>query len=122
MTEVQQTTTLRNLTRDQGSYGTPGSVNGHDVVVLGYGSDGWIEIYRDNAISSYAPETAVGPLTDPARQATVLRSALVALASRQATTLSGIRSYVVEKYQDGSICHEGLNAFLRAFDLEEYEG
>ena len=30
MTEVQQTTTLRDLARDQQSYGTPGSIDGHD--------------------------------------------------------------------------------------------
>jgi hypothetical protein len=122
MTEVQQTTTLRDLTRDQASYGTPGSVDGHDAVVLGYGSDGWIEVCRDNAISSFAPGTAVGPLTEPARQTAALRSTLGAVAVRQAATLAGIRSYAIEKYQDGSICQEGLNAFLRAFDLEEYEG
>jgi hypothetical protein len=122
MTEVQQTTTLRDLTRDQASYGTPRSVDGHDVVVLGYGTDGWIEVCRDSGISSYEPGTAVGPLTDPARQAAALRSALAAVATRQTVTLAGIRSYVIERYQDGSICHEGLNAFLRAFDLEEYEG
>jgi hypothetical protein len=122
MTEVQQTITLRDLARDQQSYATPGSVGGQDVVVLGYGHDGWIEVYHDSVISSYEPGTTVGPLTDPARQAAVLRSALAALAGRQAATLAGIRSYAIDKYQDGTICHEGLNEFLRAFDLEEYEG
>jgi hypothetical protein len=122
MTEVQQTTTLGDLTRDQGSYGTPGSVDGHDVVVLGYGSDGWIEVCRDNAISSCAPRTSVVPLADPARQAAALRSALVTVVGRHAATLAGIRSYAIDRYQDGSICQEGLNEFLRAFDLEEYEG
>ena len=61
MTEVQQTTTLRDLTRDQGSYGTPGIIDEHDVVILGYGNDGWIEVYCDNGISSFAPGTAVMP-------------------------------------------------------------
>ncbi len=122
MTEVQQTMTLRDLARDQGSYGTPGMVDEDDVVVLGYGNDGWIEVYRDNAISSFAPGTAVMPLVDPARQAAVLHGALTAVAGRHAATLAGIRSYAIDSHLDGSICQEGLNAFLRAFDLEEYEG
>jgi hypothetical protein len=121
MTEVQQTTTLRDLTRGQETYGTPGIVGEHDVVVLGYGNDGWIEVCRDNAISSVAPGTAVMPLADPARQAAALRSALGAVEGRRSATLAGIRSYAIERYQDGSICEEGLNAFLRAFDLEECE-
>src|SRR5947208_1769313 len=104
MTEVQQTTTLGDLTRDQRSYGTPGIVDGHDVVVLGYGNDGWIEVCRDNAICSCAPSTSVVPLAEPARQATALHSALVAVAGRHAATLAGIRYYVIDRYQDGSIC------------------
>jgi hypothetical protein len=122
MTEVQHSTTLRELVREPESYFATVVIEGHDAVVLGYGNDGWIEVCHDNAISSYEPGAAVLPLADPVRQAAVLRSALVAITDRQVNTLAAIRLYAIEKYQDGSICQEGLNEFLRAFDLEEYEG
>ena len=93
-----------------------------DIVILGWTSDGWIEVCQGGTLGSSAPGTAVRPLVDPGRQAEVLRGALLAVAGRGAATLEGIRSYVIEKHEDGVICHEGLNEFLRAFDLEEYVG
>ena len=123
MTKVQEVRTLESLAREQGSYGTTGTVDEHrDIVILGMASDGWVEVCQDETIRSLTPETPVVPLADPGRQAEVLRSALLAVAGRDAATLAGIRSYVIEKHQDGAICQEGLNEFLRAFDLEEYEG
>jgi hypothetical protein len=121
MTEVQQATTLENLALDPGSYGTTGIVHDRDAVILGRGSDGWTEVCRGQTISSFAPETAVSPLADLPRQAEALRSALRGVAGRHAATLAGIRSYAIDRHLDGAICHEGLNEFLRAFDLEEYE-
>ena len=122
MTEVQQATTLRDLARDPESCGMTGIIGEHDVVVLGYSNNGWIEVCRDHAISSWEPGTAVMPLVEPTRQAAVLHSALAAVRSREAGTLADIRSYAIDRHLEGSICEEGLNAFLRAFDLDEFEG
>jgi hypothetical protein len=123
MTKVQEASTLESLAREPGSYGTTGTVDEQrDIVILGRASDGWIEVCQDETIRSLAPETPVVPLADSGRQAEVLRSALLAVAGRDAAALDGIRSYAIEKHRDGMICHEGLNDFLRAFDLEEYEG
>jgi len=133
MTEVQ-TTTLEGLMRQQS--GSTGVVEGGEAVVLARTNGGeTVEVYRMGVIRPYAPDTAATALAEPGRQVGLLREALLLVdhLRRQAVdrqerqtaefhdVLGRVRDYAIARYEDGGICHDGLNEFLRAFGLPEYD-
>ncbi|MFF5230244.1 hypothetical protein [Dactylosporangium sp. NPDC000521] len=74
-------------------------------------------------------------VTDPARQAGLLRSALGAIAERSrldqhrlgherrehGRVLAEIRAYAIERHRGDDICRDGLDKFLAEFNLAPYE-
>jgi hypothetical protein len=133
MTEVP--TTLGSLVLQQ-PLGGAVVIDGNEAVILNRGEDGeLVDVYHGGAIRPYKPDTAATMLAEPDRQVAVLREALllVDLLRRQADqqqerqtaefhdVLSRIRDYAIERHEEGGICLEGLNEFLRAFGLPEYE-
>lgn len=105
------------------------------AVVLGLTSDGAVETWSGDALSAFLATSTAEPLTDPVLAEAALTQALAGLnvarrtaaratdeqAARQAGVLDEIRSYAVEEHLNGTICRDGLNRFLRHFDLAEYQ-
>jgi hypothetical protein len=124
MTEV-----LTNPTADRIEVGTVVTDYASDAVILGYTTDGDVELCRDDGtIQAQAVSPALARQYDPARQDHVLRRAVTALDTERrrlrrehAQTLDRIRAAAIEKHEDGGeICQEGLNQFLRTFGMAEY--
>ena len=106
-----------------------------DAVVLTVTGPDEVQLWTGDGVTSYAGSTVVEPVTDPVRTESVLRQAIaslntlrrealettLSLAEQHAATLAVVRDYAVEAYRDGDICEDGLNEFLRTFDLGEYE-
>jgi hypothetical protein len=128
MTEVP-TITLQELMLQQRPLGTAVVIDGQEAVILARGEDGeLVEVYQGGEIRQCQPGTRATMLADPDRRVAVLLDAVLLMASlrRQQTAeyhdaLNRIRDYAIEKYCEGGICLEGLNEFLRTFDLPEYE-
>ena len=128
MTEVQ-TNTLEGLMRQQQSNGATGVIQGQEAVTLGPVEGGLIEVYCDGAIQLLEPEAAMTAVDDPGQQVGLLRGALLVVNQRRRDTqqefrdvLERIRDYAIDKHESGAICRDGLDEFLSAFGLREYEG
>lgn len=103
------------------------------AVVLGTTAAGLVEVWQQGQIRTHSPGTPADP-ADPvaapamavqalrgvaaARRATITQ--VQAQALRHAIRLDEIRDYAVNAHLDGSICYDGLNQFLRTFDLAEF--
>jgi hypothetical protein len=127
MTKVSTTTTLESLMGQQQSNGAVGVVDGHEAVILGPVEGGLVEVYFDEAIQMFAPEAMATEIGEPERQARLLRDTLLLVNQRRRDTqrefrevLGRIRDYAIARHQEGEFCEDGLNAFLREFDLAEY--
>ncbi len=105
-----------------------------DAVVLTTGGPE-IQVWTKDTVTTYAADTAMEPITDPAQTQTVLRQAVLSLnaqrrqaqdaltnlAVQHTTTMEAIRDYAIEAHREGDICEGGLNEFLRTFELDEYD-
>jgi len=135
MTEVPTTTTLGSLALQQ-PLGSTVVIDGQEGVVLAQGDDSeFVEVHQGSVIRQYKPDTAATVLGDPDRQVALLRETLLRVddlrrraaeqQERQAAEhdglLSRIRDYVIARYEDGVVCHEGLNEFLREFGMPEHD-
>jgi hypothetical protein len=118
------------------------SNSGVDAVLLGRADTASVEVLRDGRIVREADTMLAVPVTDPTRQAELLRAALAAevaarraladtaeqrrteldqLRASQARTLAGIRDYAIDQYRDDEINRGVLDAFLARFDLDPYQ-
>jgi hypothetical protein len=116
--------------------------SGADAVLLGRADTASVEVLRDGRIVREADTVLAVPVTDPTRQAELLRAALAAdVAARQALaetaqqrstdlaelrvsstgTLAGIRDYVIADYRADEFSRDVLDAFLARFDLDPYQ-
>jgi hypothetical protein len=118
------------------------SNSGVDAVLLGRADTASVEVLRDGRVVREADTMLAVPVTDPTRQAELLRAALAAdvaarraladtaeqrrteldqLRASQARTLAGIRDYAIDKYRNDEINRGVLDAFLARFDLDPYQ-
>jgi hypothetical protein len=105
-----------------------------DVVVLGRLTAGMIEVFAGGSVQSYPDTTPVTDIFDPERRVGLLTSAafvldqerrelarqITAERTRHAEVLRDIRDYAIARYCEEMYCIDGLNTFLRYFDLPEY--
>ncbi len=117
------------------------TTSGAEAVLLGRADTASVEVLRDGRIVREADTMLAVPVTDPTRQAELLRAALAAdvttrqaltetaeqrrteldqLRTGQARTLAGIRDYAIDQYRDDQISRDVLDAFLARFDLDPY--
>jgi hypothetical protein len=120
-------TTLEKLMLEQQSNGAIGIVDAREAVTLGPVEGGLIEVFTGDAIELFAPEVTVTAIEEAGQQVTLLRAALLFVNQRYRGTqrefrevLGRIRDYAIARHQEGEFCEDGLNAFLRTFDLAEY--
>ncbi|GAA0812147.1 hypothetical protein [Spirilliplanes yamanashiensis] len=106
-----------------------------DAVVLAR-RDRTVDVILDNGFvrTLHVSDTA-RPITEPAREAELLRRALRSVEARAVTAerslredterhtsvLAAVRAYAIGKHRDGDICRRGLDGFLEAFDMPPYE-
>jgi hypothetical protein len=116
--------------------------SGVDAVILRAAGTASVELVRDRQIVQEAETILAAPVADPARQVELLRRALAvdvgarqeaALAAErrrtelanlrngQAQTLAEIRDYAIDRYRKDDLTRDGLDTFLRRFDLDPYE-
>jgi hypothetical protein len=109
-------------------------LNGTDAVVLTTANRSDVSVWSADAVISLPASIPAEPVTDPDREAAVLRKAVASLnelrqqavqaawtqRNHQLSLLDDIRSYAIEAHEAGDICQDGLNEFLRTFDLPEY--
>jgi hypothetical protein len=116
--------------------------SGDQVVVVGRADDGQVEVWSLGRITRRDPDTAASAVTDPAARDGLLAEVVHGLGEqRHAATgrataavadrdhdrethervLTDIRAYAVDKHQAGDICRSGLNDFLTAFGLPEFQ-
>ncbi len=116
--------------------------SGDRVVVVGRADDGQVEVWSLGRLTRRDPDTTASPVTDPAARDGLLAEVVHGLAEqRHAATerathavedrdrdrethervLTDIRAYAVDKHQAGDICRSGLNDFLTAFGLPEFQ-
>jgi hypothetical protein len=134
---IDQTTQTVTLDRAAAPLAAPTVVrlDDRDAVVLTMAGTAEVEVWTGTGLRRYPATTAAAELVDPVRQETALRAALCWLHQEQRTAvaeqqaqgrrhagkLNRIRDYAIEAHRDGDICQDGLNAFLRHFNLAEYE-
>jgi len=130
MTEVLTDHRSDNLPAEQFGAGTVVTDYAYDAVILGYTTDGDVELCRsDGIITAYPASASLVQLIDPVRQKAALAAAVKALeterrkvTARHAETLQQVRLAAIEKHEDGGeICRDGLNAFLCEIGQAEYE-
>ena len=118
------------------------TTSGVDTVLLRRIDTASVELLRDGRIVREPDTMLAAPVTDPTRQAELLRAALAAeAATRQALaetaeqrrteldqlrasnagTLAEIRDYVIADYRADEYSREVLDAFLARFDLDPYQ-
>jgi hypothetical protein len=106
-----------------------------DGIVLGY-EDGFADVLHESGILSRLPlDRAATAITDPQRVIDLLRRGLghsreqIRHEQQRATgqriahdkQLRQIRDYAIARYKDDDICRDGLDAFLKQFELDVYE-
>jgi hypothetical protein len=110
-------------------------LEGTAAVVLAAAGQDEVQLWMRGGVVSYAADTVALPVTDPADTEPVLCQALASLnalrrqareattrmAEQQDQTLAAIRDYAIEAHRNGDICGDGLDEFLYAFDLDEYD-
>jgi hypothetical protein len=118
------------------------TTSGAEAVLLGRADTVSVEVLRDGRIVREADTMLAAPVTDPTRQAELLRAALAAdvaarqtlaetaeqrrteldqLRASQARTLAEIRDYVIADYRADEFSRDVLDAFLARFDLDPYQ-
>ena len=118
------------------------TTSGVDAVLLRRVDSASVELLRDGRIVREPDTMLAAPVTDPTRQAELLRAALAAeAATRQALaetaeqrrteldqlrasnagTLAEIRDYVIADYRADEYSRDVLDAFLARFDLDPYQ-
>jgi hypothetical protein len=116
--------------------------SGDQVVVLRQANNGQVEVWSFGHVTRREADTVVYAVADSARRDGLLTQVVHGLAEQRRVAidraaevaaerdaerdahervLSDIRAYAVDKHQDGTICRGGLNDFLTAFGLPEYE-
>jgi hypothetical protein len=110
---------------------------GLDVVVLNYCTDDadQLDVHSRNGARRLRARTPATALTDPEIRADLTRGALLHLAEQlsesridlacatagHARVLAEIRRYAIDRHLDDDYCRSGLNAFLAAFGMPEYQ-
>jgi hypothetical protein len=118
------------------------TTSGVDAVLLRRADTASVELLRDGRIVREPDTMLAAPVTDPTRQAELLRAALAAdAATRQALTetaeqrrteldqlrtgqtrtLGAIRDYVIAEYRADEVSRDVLDTFLARFDLDPYQ-
>jgi len=127
-TQTSPTHTLARLMAKQDTDCATGLLDGREIVTLGRVASGDIEVVLDGAIQTVPAHTRVVPVDEPQRQVMLLATAAtVASKSRRAAAIQfadshdRIRDYAIARHHDGLFCLQGLNEFLSAFGLPEYE-
>jgi hypothetical protein len=106
-----------------------------DVVVLSRLTASLIEVFAAGSVQTYPDTTAVTDIADPQRRFGLLVPAVFVLdherrqlvrqitaeRTRHADVLRDIRDYAIERYREDMYCLDGLNTFLRYFQLLEYQ-
>lgn len=107
-----------------------------EAVVLAWHDAYSLEVFTDESGITVLPEgTEATEITEPSRKVGLVIRAFLAVdeARRQSeqqharerqlhgATLTEIRRYAIEKHHEDFYCLDGLNAFLRAFGLPEYD-
>jgi hypothetical protein len=107
---------------------------GMDVVVLCRVDAATVEVYAAGGIRPYPDTTTVTDIADTDRRLRLVAEALLALDEDRrrlaqqalrthgghAEQLDAIRGYAIDRYREDMYCLDGLNRFLRTFDLPEY--
>ncbi|GIE90505.1 hypothetical protein [Actinoplanes regularis] len=106
-----------------------------DAVVIS-GGDAVTEVLLDDGVLSTEPlDRLATVITDPFRQATLLRQAARSLHNQTRAAkaaldrqqreherqLQQIRDYAIARHRDGDICRDGLDRFLEHFGMPPYE-
>jgi hypothetical protein len=118
------------------------ATSGAEAVLLGRVDTASVEVLRDGRIVREADTMLAVPVTDPTRQAELLRAALAAdvavrralaetaeqrrteldqLRTGQTRTLAAIRDYAIADYRADEFSRDVLDAFLARFDLDPYQ-
>jgi hypothetical protein len=118
------------------------TASGVDAVLLRRVDTASVELLRDGRIVREPDTMLAAPVTDPTRQAELLRAALAAevvtrralaetaeqrrteldqLRVSNAGTLAEIRDYVIADYRADEYSRDVLDAFLARFDLDPYQ-
>ncbi|WP_349876332.1 hypothetical protein ABIH81_19505 [Micromonospora sp. HUAS YX12] len=113
-----------------------------NAVILAPDGGRRVRIVADGQLREVHADLDAVPISDPATALALTQQSLAwAVATHHAATdrvrdlaaeidrhrhahgqqLAEIRSYAIARHRDGDICRDGLNAFLRHFDLDEYQ-
>jgi hypothetical protein len=110
-------------------------LGGSNAVILGRHDAARIEVYHDGGVFELLPDDRLAiELTDPQPREAVISQALAQINElRQAAqdqldedqaqhrhVLECIRDYAIDRHREGNFCADGLNEFLRTFNLPEY--
>ncbi|MDQ1249509.1 MAG: hypothetical protein QG597_3884, partial [Actinomycetota bacterium] len=109
--------------------------DGADLVILRRISDRQVVAWQNDQITVWNSDTEAVAISDPTRRNALLQAALLGLARLLRTVtshaekeeaanqqiLADIREYAIGKHEAGYFCRSGLNEFLEAFDLPEYQ-
>lgn len=106
-----------------------------DAVVLTRLTASIIEVFADGTVQAIPDTTVVTDIADADHQLGLVTAALFVLdherrqlareitaeGTRHADVLRDIRAYAIERYREDMYCIDGLNTFLRYFQLPEYQ-
>jgi hypothetical protein len=110
-------------------------LGGSNAVILGRHDAAGIEVYHDGGVFELLPDDRLAiELTDPQPREAVISQALAQINElRQAAqdqldedqaqhrhVLECIRDDAIDRHREGNFCADGLNEFLRTFNLPEY--
>ncbi|RPF40760.1 hypothetical protein EDD96_4537 [Streptomyces sp. Ag109_G2-6] len=113
----------------------PVQIGDLSAVILRVADPDLIEVYFAGRITAYGIKVLeIQPITDPVVREAAWRDAVEALSicrriaieahaeqrMAHATKLDAIRDYAIEAHENGSICRDGLDSFLSAFEFEPY--
>jgi hypothetical protein len=130
MTDLVTPRTLAELA-DQPGANPAILMGGTEALVLGRSGTGGVAVYRDGVIHDYLGTIPVVSIVSADNRLEVLERAIrdlgrwheqsITTAAELRAVLPRIRTYAIERHRAGDICRDGLNQFLREFDLAEYD-
>jgi hypothetical protein len=112
------------------------AASGRAVIVLARSRDlpDHIDVHTGTAFRSLSADTPAAALTDAARHVELLAQFLAHVIDQEARhavdrqraeadhrkVLDEIRTYAIDRHEEGAYCREGLNEFLHHFRLDRY--
>ncbi|MBO3752171.1 hypothetical protein J5X84_39435 [Streptosporangiaceae bacterium NEAU-GS5] len=119
----------------EATYGAVVCDGDRDIVVLGPAPHDSTFVYSDGTLITLPNARSVHLVPDEPTRTGALATAIAGidrlrdeaiekrLAEREChrAQLEEIRAYAIDQHLDGTICRDGLNAFLRHFDLGEFD-